>query len=158
LKGYPGVYALGDFSNIPGKDGKPLPQLASVAQQAGRYCAEHIVNQIRGRPTNPFKYFDKGIMAMVGRDAAVAELGEKRHELTGPVAFAAWLGVHAALLSTARARVGSIMDWMWDYFGRTHGERILDRPSGHLLDWGKDKEIEPSATNSFGAASQKFQT
>jgi NADH dehydrogenase len=61
LKGHPGVYALGDFANIRGKDGKPLPQLGSVAQQAGRYCATHIANQIRGVPTGPFVYFDKGI-------------------------------------------------------------------------------------------------
>ena len=51
----------------------------------------------------PFHYHDKGIMAMIGRDAAVAEIGKKRHELDGPIAFAAWLGVHALLMSGVRA-------------------------------------------------------
>ena len=66
VKGFPGVYALGDFANISGSDGKPLPQLASVAQQAGRYCAKNIAAVIAGKPGKPFEYFDKGIMAMVG--------------------------------------------------------------------------------------------
>jgi NADH dehydrogenase len=145
VKGFPGVYALGDFANIAGKDGRALPQLASVAQQAGRYSAAHIIGQIDGKPPKPFEYFDKGIMAMVGRDAAVAEVGEHRHELTGPIAFAAWLGVHAALLTTTRARIGSAMDWAWDYFGHGRGEQILDRPSGHAFSWGEEDERQSTA-------------
>ncbi len=140
VTGFPNVFALGDFSNINGKDGKPLPQLASVAQQAGRYCGKHILAQIQGEPLKPFEYFDKGIMAMVGRNAGIAEVGADHHTLTGPLAFAAWLGVHAALLTTTRAKVGSVMDWFWDYFGQTRGEQLLDRPSGHIFDWGKEEE------------------
>jgi NADH dehydrogenase len=139
------VYALGDFANIAGRDGRALPQLASVAQQAGRYCAAHILGQIEGKPPKPFEYFDKGIMAMIGRNAAVAEVGEHRHELTGPIAFAAWLGVHAALLTTTRAKIGSVMDWAWDYFGHVGGEQILDRPSGHAFNWREDDEPQPTA-------------
>jgi NADH dehydrogenase len=145
LRGFPGVYALGDFANVAGKDGRALPQLASVAQQAGRYCAAHILGQIEGKPVKPFEYFDKGIMAMVGRNAAVAEVGEHRHELTGPIAFAAWLGVHAALLTTWRAKIGSVIDWAWDYFGHAGGEQILDRPSGHAFNWGEDDDPQPTA-------------
>jgi len=63
--------ALGGFANISGVDGKPLPQLASVAQQAGRYCADAIAASIAGDPVKPFRYFDMGIMAMIGRNAAV---------------------------------------------------------------------------------------
>jgi NADH:ubiquinone reductase (H+-translocating) len=55
------VYALGDFANTKGPDGKPLPQLASVAQQAGRHCAEHIIAVTAGTEQKPFAYFDKGI-------------------------------------------------------------------------------------------------
>jgi NADH dehydrogenase len=143
IKDHPGVYALGDFANVTGKDGKPLPQLASVAQQAGRYCAQHILDQIAGKASKPFSYLDKGIMAMIGRNAAVAEVGEHRHELTGPIAFAAWLGVHAALLTTTRAKVGSVMDWAWDYFGSVRTQQILDRPSGDAYDWGEHDESEP---------------
>jgi NADH dehydrogenase len=61
LEGFSGVYALGDFANIAGADGKALPQLAAVAQQAGKYCAKHIADAIDGKPGEPFHYFDKGI-------------------------------------------------------------------------------------------------
>ena len=73
VKGLTGVYALGDFANIAGADGKPLPQLASVAQQAGKYCAENITADIAREPAEPFRYFDKGIVAMVGRNATAMD-------------------------------------------------------------------------------------
>jgi NADH dehydrogenase len=65
---------------------------------------------------------------MIGRNAAVAELGKHHHELTGPIAFAAWLGIHAALLTTNRAKLESLIEWAWDYFGRSRSDSILDRP------------------------------
>jgi NADH dehydrogenase len=144
VKGFPGVYALGDFANISGSDGKPLPQLASVAQQAGRYCAKNIVAVIAGEPGKPFEYFDKGIMAMIGRNAAVAEVGAHRHELTGPLAFAAWLGVHAVLLTTVRAKIDAFLEWAWDYFGNSHVDPVLDRPDQINIDWNADEKQEQS--------------
>ncbi len=129
IVGFPGVYALGDFANTADKDGKPLPQLASVAQQAGHHCARNIAASAKGEKTADFAYFDKGIMAMIGRNAAVAEVGEGHHSLTGPIAFAAWLGVHAVLLTTLRAKMGAFFDWAWNYFGGMRVEAILDTPS-----------------------------
>ena len=129
VAGHPGVFALGDFAHFSTEDGKGLPQLASVAQQAGRHCAKNIIAFSENRPTAPFEYFDKGIMAMVGRNAAVAEVGSGHHVLTGPVAFAAWLGVHALLLTTLRARMEAFFQWAWGYFGHTHIDPILDRPN-----------------------------
>jgi NADH:quinone reductase (non-electrogenic) len=80
VKGFPLVYALGDFSNVAGKDGKALPQLASVAQQAGRDCATHILDRIEGKTSKPFEYFDKGIMAMTRHMVcAAARLSNGRH-------------------------------------------------------------------------------
>ena len=75
MPGLTGVYALGDFANIAGKDGAPLPQLASVAEQSGKWCARNILSDIAGGPRVPFHYLDKGIMAMIGRNSAVAEVG-----------------------------------------------------------------------------------
>ena len=95
VAGFPNIYVLGDVQNIAGNDGKPLPQLASVAEQSGKCCAKNILLDIAGKPRHSFQYFDKGIMAMIGRNSAVAEVGEHRHELHGAIAFAAWLGVHA---------------------------------------------------------------
>src|SRR5262249_18658596 len=102
VAGFSGLYVLGDFANVTSSDGKTLPQLASVAQQSGYFAAKNILAEIAGKPRLAFEYDDKGIMAMIGRNAAVAEVGTKRHELQGAIAFAAWLGVHAALMSSLR--------------------------------------------------------
>jgi NADH:ubiquinone reductase (H+-translocating) len=140
VKDFPGVYALGDFANILGADGKPLPQLASVAEQSGKWCAKNIAASIAGEPEAPFRYLDKGIMAMIGRNAAVAEVGEHRHELQGPVAFAAWLGVHAALLTTVRAKIETFIEWGWAYFGKAHADPVLDRISQADINWNAEEE------------------
>ena len=68
MKDCPGVYALGDFANIAGADGKPLPQLVSVAEQSGKWCEKNIAAVIAGEPQQPSHYLDKGIMAMIGRN------------------------------------------------------------------------------------------
>jgi len=73
-------------------------------------------------------------------------VGKHRHELTGPIAFAAWLGVHAALLTTLRASIGSVIDWAWNYFGNGRDTRILDRPSGRAFYWGEEEESEPTSS------------
>ena len=140
VPGFTGVYALGDFANIVDDDGRPLPQLGSVAEQTGKWCAKNILLDISGKPTVPFRYLDKGIMAMIGRNAAVAEVGKHRHELEGPVAFAAWLGVHAALLGSTRAKVGAFMEWAWAYFGGTLEDVVLDRPEELQIDWNDEGE------------------
>ena len=142
VSGFQGIYALGDFANIAGKDGKPLPQLGSVAEQSGKWCAANIVSDLVGETRRPFHYLDKGIMAMIGRDAAVAEVGEHRHELHGTVAFAAWVGVHAALLTTTRAKAGAFLEWAWDYFGHVHSDPILDRPGQVKINWNEDEPTE----------------
>jgi len=69
-----GVYAIGDIANIAGVDGQPLPQLGSVALQSGRHAAENLLADFDGTPRKPFTYRDKGIMAMIGRGAAIAEV------------------------------------------------------------------------------------
>ena len=81
-----------------------LPQLASVAEQAGKWCAKNILADMNGDERKPFEYFDKGIMAMIGRSAA--SLKWVRSAMNSRTnRFTAWLGVHAALLSTTRARM-----------------------------------------------------
>jgi NADH:ubiquinone reductase (H+-translocating) len=140
VEGFPGVYALGDFANIQGADGHPLPQLGSVAQQCGEWTANNILAEIAGKGRTAFRYHDKGIMAMIGRDAAVAEIGRKRHELDGPVAFAAWLGVHALLMSGVRSRIEAFIDWGWSYFSRTRPIQVLDRSNEKRIDWQEDAD------------------
>jgi NADH:ubiquinone reductase (H+-translocating) len=147
VEGYQGVYAVGDVANIPASsdtDAATLPQLGSVAQQSGRWAAQNIVRQMHGEPTEPFRYKDKGIMAMIGRNAAVAEVGRHRHEVDGPVAFAAWLGVHAMLLSGVHSRTDAFLSWAWDYFDRDHAaivESHDDEP--RRIAWGDDSADQP---------------
>jgi NADH dehydrogenase len=142
--GFPGVYVLGDFANIPSPDEDTLPQLASVAQQCGVWAAKNILAEIAGEPRTPFHYHDKGIMAMIGRDSAVAAIGKKRHELDGPIAFAAWLGVHALLMSGVRARIEAFIDWAWNYFGRSVPIQVLDRGDERRINWDEGEEGESS--------------
>ena len=79
-------------------------------------------------------------MAMIGRGAAVAEVGEHRHELHGTFAFAAWLGVHAALLSGTRQKIDAFISWGWDYFSKTRTSALLNQSEGTQIDWGDDEE------------------
>ena len=81
-----------------------------------------------GKPSRPFVYSDRGILAMIGRNAAVAELGQAHHELVGPMAFFAWLGIHAALLTIARAKLEAIIEWAWEYFLGEHAGQMIDPP------------------------------
>ena len=147
VAGLPRVYALGDFANIEGKDGKALPQLGSVAEQSGKWCAKNLLLDLAGKSTEPFHYFDKGIMAMIGRNSAVAEVGEHRHELRGAIAFAAWLGVHVALLSSTRAKIEAFVEWAWDYFGGARGDAVLDIPEEMQTNWNDDGEEMASAAS-----------
>jgi NADH dehydrogenase len=86
-------------------------------------AAENILRDVNGEPMQPFDYHDKGIMAMIGHNAAVAEMGKRRHELHGSAGYAAWLGVHAYLMSGTRQRRDAFIDWAWDEFGKS---RVLD--------------------------------
>ena len=139
VAGCDGVYALGDFANITGNDGNSLPQLASVAEQSGKWCARNILADIAGKQRTPFHYIDKGIMAMIGRNAAVAEVGKHRHELEGATAFAAWLGVHAALLPSSLAKIGAFLEWAWEYFGERRADGILDDVDEMQINWNEDE-------------------
>ena len=77
-------------------------------------------------------------MAMIGRGAAIAEVGAHRHELHGPIAFAAWLGVHAALMTGTRNRVDAFIAWGSDYFTKQRGPQVLDRSDAARIDWAED--------------------
>jgi NADH dehydrogenase len=146
VDGHEGVYALGDVANTPGRDGVPFPQLGSVAMQAGRWAAKNIVAEIEGRPRTDFEYRDKGIMAMVGHNAAIAEVGERRREMHGLFAFVAWLGVHAFLLEGFRARAEAVRSWAWDYFTKSRASALIDRPDAARIDWrGHDPTPYPSS-------------
>jgi NADH dehydrogenase len=82
---------------------------------------------VAGKPRTPFPYHDTGIMAMISLNAAVGEVGERRHEVHGSVAVAAWLGVHAYLMCGARTRVEGFIDSIWTDFTWSREPQVLDR-------------------------------
>jgi NADH dehydrogenase len=144
VSGFPGVLAIGDVANIPAKDGGTYPQLGSVALQSGGAAADTILDMIAGKPPKPFKYLDKGTMAMIGRGAAVAQV--KGVELHGKLAFAAWLGVHAALMTGGSNRVDAFKTWARDFFGKDRAPEVLDRSGTPRLVWeDDDASDEPAA-------------
>ena len=144
VEGLPGVYVVGDAANIPGPDGSSLPQLGSVALQSGAWAADNIRAVGAGKQAKPFHYHDKGIMAMIGRGAAIAEVGAHRHELHGVVAFSAWLGVHSALMLGVRNRIDAFVAWGWDNFSSSRGPQVLDRADAAQIDWDEDRAPSPS--------------
>ena len=146
VPGFPGVYAIGDVANIPGPGDRALPQLGSVAQQSGKWAAGNILARLSGSAEGgtPFRYKDKGIMAMIGRNSAVAEVGKHRHQVEGPMAFCAWLGLHAILLSGVHNRVDAFLEWTDDYF---HADRAPDLEAGGTpsrIAWSDDPADRPT--------------
>jgi NADH dehydrogenase len=145
VEGFPRIYAVGDVANIRGPDGRPFPQLGSVALQSGVWAAKNLLADFAGEPRTSFRYKDKGIMAMIGRSgfgqaAAIAAIGPKRREVHGPIAFFSWLGVHAMLMTGVRTRVETVVDWTWTLFSKTRGPQILDRADAAQIDWGDADE------------------
>lgn len=120
-----GVYVLGDAANMIDAHGAKLPQLGSCAQQAGKWAARNIYAHLTGGSRVPFAYVDKGYMAMIGRGAAVAEIGPKRIQMQGPLAFLAWLGVHVLLLSGSRQRISAVVSWAGDYLTHSRSHVML---------------------------------
>lgn len=159
VPGFPGVWAIGDVANIPdthdagapaaGADspaGHPatLPQLGSVAVQSGTAVAANIRAVLDNKPTEPFAYRDKGIMAMIGRNAAVAEVGRHRHEIHGPVAFIAWLGLHAMLLAGVHSRIDAFLQWADGYVHRDRAADLeLDGATDRIA-WDDDAADRPT--------------
>ncbi len=142
IDGFPGVFAIGDLANMPDPNGGDFPQLGQVALQQGQMLAKNIRREIDGKPMKPFVYHDKGTMAMIGRNAAVAEIGKKHHTMEGPIACAAWLGVHMYLLQGVRQKAEALGSWAWDYASHERSQLRIVSSDAPTIDWDPD---EPSA-------------
>ncbi|HUZ42712.1 MAG TPA: NAD(P)/FAD-dependent oxidoreductase [Acidimicrobiales bacterium] len=123
LVGSDNVWAVGDAAAEPlGADF--CPQLAPVAIQSGRHCAKQILHVVHGEATTPFHYHDKGIMATIGRNAAVAELPHGV-VVKGRLGWLAWLGLHLWYLVGFRNRLRVLINWTWRYFDWPSGPRLI---------------------------------
>jgi NADH:ubiquinone reductase (H+-translocating) len=120
---HPEIFVVGDMGEVA-SDGKVLPQLGSVAMQSGEHVGRQIARRLHGDPGQPFKYWDKGFMATIGRGSAVVEFPNKR-TLDGPLAYFAWLGVHLVLLSGIRNRIETLWNWGWSALTHDRAARII---------------------------------
>jgi NADH dehydrogenase len=124
VPGHPEIFAIGDVSHMTGRDGKPLPGLAAVAEQHGKYVARVIASRLAGRPDpGPFRYRDLGTLAVIGRSRAVAHIG--RLQFDGYVAWLLWSLVHLFLLAGFRNRVAVYLNWAWAWFTYGRGARLI---------------------------------
>ncbi len=124
IVGHPEVFAVGDVAAITDtKTKRVLPQLGSVALQAGERAGENIARLVEGKETEPFEYTDKGTMATIGRGAAVVQFHRGR-TMKGEPAFLAWGAVHLALLSTGEDRAKAVVNWTWAGFSHERAGRI----------------------------------
>jgi NADH dehydrogenase len=113
LPNHPEIFVLGDMANYSHQDGKPVPGVAPVAIQQGRYVAKLIACRLRGKPLPTFRYRDRGNLATIGRKAAVADFGKLR--FSGGVAWLLWLVVHLMNLVSFRNRLLVLVQWGWNY-------------------------------------------
>ncbi len=122
LAGYPEIFVIGDLARLE-QDGKALPGVAQVAMQQGDYVAKAIQQRLRGEHPKPFRYFDKGNMAVIGRAAAVAQIG-KLH-FSGLFAWLLWLFIHLMYLVEFSSRVVVFVHWGFLYLTFNRGARLI---------------------------------
>ncbi len=120
---HPEIFVIGDTASLD-QDGKPLAGVAQVAMQQGRYAGKLIRRQLTGkRPPKPFRYFDKGTMAVVGKGYAVLQSGKLR--LHGLIAWLAWAFIHITFLSQLSLKISVLLQWGWLFLTGQRGSRLI---------------------------------
>jgi NADH dehydrogenase len=128
LPGHPNVFVIGDLAHwkAPG-DVEALPSVGGVALQQAHHVARLIRGDVTGRPRRPFAYFDRGQMATIGRNHAIAEI--RRLRFAGRFAWWLWLGVHIVFLAGFRNRLTVMLHWAWSYVTYERGSRLILVPT-----------------------------
>ncbi|MDD2337492.1 MAG: FAD-dependent oxidoreductase, partial [Geobacteraceae bacterium] len=127
LAEHPEVFVIGDMAYLV-QDGAPLPMMAPVAMQQGEYAGKAIVQRISGKPVTPFRFRDKGIMATIGRNAAVASV--RGMKFSGHFAWLVWLALHLMYLAGFRNRLVVLINWAYYYFSYERQVRLITREGG----------------------------
>lgn len=126
LPSHPNIFVIGDLAHAKKPDGSPLPGLAPVAIQQGRYVAKLLTRRAKGKADKPFRYFDKGSMAIIGRYKVVGQVFGMK--VKGVTAWLAWSGVHILSLIEPAQRITVSVQWMWRLFGRNSDRLITGNP------------------------------
>jgi NADH dehydrogenase len=124
---HPNIYVIGDLAHYV-YDGKPLPGTGAVAMQQGSYIARALRMRLQGKQPKPFKYFDAGSLAVIGRNAAVARLGN--FHFAGFPAWLIWVFIHIYYLVEFDNKLVVMVQWAWNYFTRKQGTRLI---TGNVL-------------------------
>jgi NADH:ubiquinone reductase (H+-translocating) len=126
--GYPEIFVIGDTASFE-QNGRPLPGVAQVAMQQGRYAGKLLQRRITGNtPPRPFSYFDKGNMAVVGKNFAV--LQSHKVQVSGLVAWLAWALIHLQFLATSSLRLAVFLQWVWTYLTSQRGSQLIVKHHG----------------------------
>ncbi len=150
VPGHPEVFVVGDTASLL-QDGKPLPGVAQVAMQEGRYAGKLINLRLSGKPApKPFRYFDKGNMAVVGKGFAVLQSG-KIH-LNGFLAWLAWAGIHIQFLATTNLRISVFVQWVWTFLTGQRGSRLIVKHDATGQDVKPQKSSVPVSDSNTVAA------
>ncbi len=123
IPGHQNIFVIGDLANFSHQDGKPLPGTAPVAIQQGEYAARVIRERLEGKTTSPFRYHNKGNLAVIGRNAAVADLGFL--SFYGFFAWLIWIFIHIRYLIEFDNKVIVLFQWAWNYITRNRGARLI---------------------------------
>ncbi len=126
IPGHPDVQVIGDMIAIKDKQGQPVPGVAPAAMQAGTHAGKNIIRQLQSKPPTDFWYFDKGILATIGRHRGIGDLGFVK--VTGFVAWFAWAFIHLFFLIGFRNRVLVFFQWAYAYFSFSRGARLISQP------------------------------
>jgi NADH dehydrogenase len=125
IAGHPEIHVIGDLANFSHQTGKPLPGVAQVAIQEGRYAAKAIRAKLEGKSIKPFRYFDKGNLATIGRNKAVADFGFLK--VSGFPAWFLWVFVHLMYLVEFENRLLVFVEWVYNYFTHNRGARLITK-------------------------------
>jgi NADH dehydrogenase len=123
IPGHPEIAVVGDLALMHEADGSQVPGVAPAAIQAGRHAARNVIRMVAGEPPLPFRYWDKGLIATIGRAAAVADIN--RLHVSGLPAWLLWLFVHIFFLIGFRNRVAVVLQWAWSYLTFKRGARLI---------------------------------
>jgi NADH dehydrogenase len=131
LPGHPEVFVIGDLAHFV-QDGNPIPGVAPAAIQQGKHAGRNLLSHLAGQPMKPFRYWDRGTYAVIGRGKAVG-VAFQRFESSGFSAWLAWLGVHLLFLIGFRSKLAVLLDWAYSFLAFKRSARLITGPLPELV-------------------------